>query len=168
MKIRWFPITAALAAGDQAVKCYAENKLAKGEERPISEKIVLRHVQNKGICMSLLEDEPETARILSGAASGAVIGWHVFSVVTKRKGFWKKLGLSLMAAGSASNLFDRIVRGHVVDYVGFCSADKQLEGITYNCADFFIAAGAVITVVAKLFCSGSKKQKKRNRKMYKA
>lgn len=66
MKIRWFPITAALAAADQAAKCYAENKLAKGEERAITDKVVLRHVQNEGVCMSLLEDEPETARILAG------------------------------------------------------------------------------------------------------
>ena len=43
MKIRWFPITAALAAADQAAKCYAENKLAKGEERAITDKVVLRH-----------------------------------------------------------------------------------------------------------------------------
>ena len=63
MKIRWFPITAALAAADQAAKCYAENKLAKGEERAITDKVVLRHVQNEGVCMSFLEDEPETARI---------------------------------------------------------------------------------------------------------
>ena len=40
MKIRWFPITAALAAADQAAKCYAENKLAKGEERAITDKVV--------------------------------------------------------------------------------------------------------------------------------
>ena len=80
MKIRWFPITAALAAADQAAKCYAENKLAKGEERAITDKVVLRHVQNEGVCMSLLEDEPETARILAGAASGAVLGWHAFTV----------------------------------------------------------------------------------------
>ena len=53
MKIRWFPITAALAAADQAAKCYAENKLAKGEERAITDKVVLRHVQNEGVCMSL-------------------------------------------------------------------------------------------------------------------
>ena len=98
MKIRWFPITAALAAADQAAKCYAENKLAKGEERAITDKVVLRHVQNEGVCMSLLEDEPETARILAGAASGAVLGWHAFTVVTKKKRFWKKAGLSLMAA----------------------------------------------------------------------
>ena len=52
MKIRWFPITAALAAADQAAKCYAENKLAKGEERAITDKVVLRHVQNEGVCMS--------------------------------------------------------------------------------------------------------------------
>ena len=66
--------------------------------------------------MSLLEDEPETARILAGAASGAVLGWHAFTVVTKKKRFWKKAGLSLMAAGSISNMFDRLVRGHVVDF----------------------------------------------------
>ena len=88
--------------------------------------------------MSLLEDEPETARILAGAASGAVLGWHAFTVVTKKKRFWKKAGLSLMAAGSISNMFDRLVRGHVVDYVGFRLEDKHLEGITYNFADFFI------------------------------
>ena len=68
---------AALAAADQAAKCYAENKLAKGEERAITDKVVLRHVQNEGVCMSLLEDEPETARYFGGRrASGAVLGWH--------------------------------------------------------------------------------------------
>ena len=65
-----------------------------------------------------------------------------------------------MAAGSISNMFDRLVRGHVVDYVGFRLEDKHLEGITYNFADFFIAAGAVITVMTKLFRPGSKKKKK--------
>ena len=160
MKIRWFPITAALAAADQAAKCYAENKLAKGEERAITDKVVLRHVQNEGVCMSLLEDEPETARILAGAASGAVLGWHAFTVVTKKKRFWKKAGLSLMAAGWISYMFDRLDRGDVVDYVGFRLEDKLLEGITYNFADFFIAAGAVITVMTKLFRPGSKKKKK--------
>ena len=40
--------------------------------------------------MSLLEDEPETARILAGAASGAVLGWHAFTVVTKKKRFGKR------------------------------------------------------------------------------
>ena len=59
-----------------------------------------------------------------------------------------------MAAGSISNMFDRLVRGHVVDYVGFRLEDKHLEGITYNFADFFIAAGAVITVMTKLFRPG--------------
>lgn len=65
-----------------------------------------------------------------------------------------------MAAGSISNMFDRLVRGHVVDYVGFRLEDKHLEGITYNFADFFIVAGAVITVMTKLFRPGSKKKKK--------
>ena len=37
----------------------------------------------------------------------------------KKKRFWKKAGLSLMAAGSISNMFDRLVRGHVVDMWDF-------------------------------------------------
>ena len=165
MKIRWFPITAALAAADQAAKCYAENKLAKGEERAIGAGDNFA----SGFITGLLEGKDIrecaiyancTARILAGAASGAVLGWHAFTVVTKKKRFWKKAGLSLMAAGSISNMFDRLVRGHVVDYVGFRLEDKHLEGITYNFADFFIAAGAVITVMTKLFRPGSKKKKK--------
>ena len=89
-----------------------------------------------------------------------MLGWHAFTVMTKKKGFWKKSGLSLMAAASASNLFDRIVRGHVLDYVGFRCEDRQLAGITYNFADFFIAAGTVITIIAKLFSPRAKKREK--------
>ena len=64
-----------------------------------------------------------------------------------------------------SNMFDRLVRGHVVDYVGFRLEDKHLEGITYNFADFFIAAGAVITVMTKLFHRARKRRKKQKRKV---
>lgn len=73
-----------------------------------------------------------------------------------------------MAAGSISNMFDRLVRGHVVDYVGFRLEDKHLEGITYNFADFFIAAGAVITVMTKLFRRARKRRKKQNEKCLKS
>ena len=147
-------------AADKAEETAHKSADKAEEDRARTDKVVLRHVQNEGVCMSLLEDEPETARILAGAASGAVLGWHAFTVVPKKKRFWKKAGLSLMAAGSISNMFDRLVRGHVVDYVGFRLEDKHLEGITYNFADFFIAAGAVITVMTKLFRPGSKKKKK--------
>lgn len=74
-----------------------------------------------------------------------------------------------MAAGSISNMFDRLVRGHVVDYVGFRLEDKHLEGITYNFADFFIAAGAVITVMTKLVSTGlEKEEKSKNEKCLKS
>lgn len=102
MKIRWFPITAALAAADQAAKCYAENKLAKGEERAITDKVVLRHVQNEGVCMSLLEDEPETAVFWRDRVGEPVLGWHAFTVVSKEEEVLEKGRTSLMAAGSIS------------------------------------------------------------------
>ena len=41
---------AALFAADQILKSYAEQNLEKGEERPLTDRIVLRRVHNKGIC----------------------------------------------------------------------------------------------------------------------
>ena len=56
-----------------------------------------------------------------------------------------------MTAGAWSNTFDRWFRGYVVDYVGFETKCKKLSSITYNLADFFIAAGGIMVVISSLF-----------------
>ena len=64
-----------------------------------------------------------------------------------------------MAAGAWSNTFDRCVRGHVVDYIGFRSENKKISDVTYNLGDFFIAAGGVTALLASLSVNVTSKKK---------
>lgn len=144
MKRKWFLIgTAGLFAADQLLKMYAEQSLDKKEERKLAGPVVLRRVHNKGMCFGLLSDRPEIVKILSLAVSGGVAGRQAVCLFQK-KGFWKKVALTLLNAGAWSNTFDRFARGYVVDYIGFSCKHPEAAKITYNLGDFFIAAGTVL------------------------
>lgn len=58
-----------------------------------------------------------------------------------------KTGLSFLAGGGLSNLHDRLVKGHVVDYVSFGFGPKRFQKLVFNMADFFVFAGVVICMV---------------------
>ena len=151
MKRHWFLWgSGALLASDQILKAYAEQNLDKKEERKLTEKVVLRRVNNHGMCLNLLSDRPGVVRILSAAAAGTVTVLQVVSLMRK-KGFWKKTVLSFLSAGAWSNTFDRFARGYVVDYIGFKFGNEKVSRITYNLGDFFIGAGAAVLSLAGLF-----------------
>lgn len=64
--------------------------------------------------------------------------------------YWKnisyRLGLSLLIAGTAGNVIDRIFSGHVVDMF-------QLDFINFpifNCADTFLTIGIIVLGIAVL------------------
>lgn len=144
MKRRWYLTgTAALFAADQVLKALAEQNLEKNEERKLAGPVVIRRVGNKGMCMGLLSGQPETVRILSLAASAAVSISGAVSLLCGKRGL-RKAGSCLAAAGAWSNTADRFIRGHVVDYIGFRLKNARLASLTYNLADFFIAAGALL------------------------
>ena len=132
------------------MKAYAEQNLDKTEERKLTEKVVLRRVNNHGMCLNLFSDRPGLVRILSAAAAGTVTVLQVISLMRK-KGFWKKTALSFLSAGAWSNTFDRFARGYVVDYIGFKFGNEKVSRITYNLGDFFIGAGAAVLSLAGLF-----------------
>ena len=60
----------------------------------------------------------------------------------------EKLALTLVFAGGASNLLDRLVRGYVVDY--FAIQWKILKKAVFNLADIFIFLGSAILIVVQL------------------
>ena len=45
--------------------------LQKEKNVRLQTRLFLRHVQNEGVCMSLLEDEPETAPYFGGSGVGS-------------------------------------------------------------------------------------------------
>lgn len=145
---------AGLFSLDQIMKSYAEQNLDKGEEKYLTDKVVLRRVHNKGMCLNLLDGQPETVKNLSLGATIVLTALQIPLLFTKGN-FWKKKGFALLLSGAWSNTFDRASRGHVVDYIGFKTGNEKVSQITYNLGDFFIAAGSVILVLTALF-SGRK------------
>ncbi|MCI8834789.1 MAG: signal peptidase II [Ruminococcus sp.] len=149
-------ITACLAMLDITLKSVIEGYLTRKEERTVQGgKIILRKVYNRGLCMNLLKNEPETVKFLSAYATVLLTIYQLFTLLRK-KHLCKKIGLSLLTAGAWSNTFDRWIRGYVIDYVGIQTKQKNLAKITFNLADLFIGVGSIIV----MFCSVFHREKK--------
>ena len=72
-----------------------------------------------------------------------------------RRGKWiHKLGMVFLSAGACSNIYDRLIREKVIDYIGVKSKCKFLSRLTANFADIYVAVGGVFTVLAKLVDRG--------------
>lgn len=141
-------ITFWLALIDIAVKSHLEASIKDGEERSLcKDKVRVRKVHNKGMSLNVLEDRPQLVMKVGAVGTVLLTIYQLFTLVRKGQ-YLKKTGLSLMAAGAWSNTFDRVVRGYVVDYVGFQSRWKKLSQITYNFGDFFIAAGTLLVFLS--------------------
>lgn len=150
-----YMIAGALLVGllciDMGIKQYIEDSFDLNEEREtIIDKVVLRKVYNKGFLMNTLDKRPEIVKGCSAAVGIAIIIYDAWLFL--RKGRWcKKLGMVFLTAGAFSNVYDRLVRGKVIDYIGIQWKNTKLARITANLADVYVVVGAVIAGVAEMF-----------------
>lgn len=151
MKKWFFPaLSAGLFGADQIMKQYAEENLTGEKEVILTPKVSFRKVHNTGMCLGILKDKPETVKKISAAVAAALTFLQAALVFRKGK-LPEKLGVSLLAAGAWSNTADRLLRGHVVDYIGIKGNNEAISKVTYNIGDFSIAAGAAAVALCALF-----------------
>ena len=144
-------ITINLALVDMILKYAVECSLTTKEERyAFKEKLILRKVYNKGFCMNLLDKKPEVVKYTSAYITVLVTIYQMFTLLRKKVCPLKKIGLSFLAAGAWSNTFDRWFRGYVVDYIGIPSENKNVEKVTFNLADIFIAIGGILVTACSI------------------
>ena len=133
-----------LVCSDMGAKQYIEDTFSPGEERKtIFGNIVLRKVYNKGFIMDTLEGHPALVKGAS-AAMGAGIAAYDGRLLMKKGRRIKKLGMTILSAGAFSNIYDRLVRGKVIDYIGTDSKKKKISKITVNLADLYILLGTLL------------------------
>ena len=128
---------------DQYYKNKAEQTLPKTYDKTcLNNKVNLRVVYNEGAFLGLLKKHPKLLVFVNIVC----ICFLVVFVCTKMisKGYHiTKIGVALMLAGGASNIFDRMTKKKVVDYFSF----SVLPNVYFNIADFFVFIGAVFTML---------------------
>jgi len=111
----------------------------------------LTHTENTGAAFSLFADSTGPWK------SGLLIAFSLAALVVVSILLWKNhpahvatgVGLSLIMGGALGNLWDRVVRGRVVDFLLFYV--KRYQWPVFNLADSAIVVGAGLLVLEILF-----------------
>jgi len=136
-----------LTTFDMGIKQYVEETFKKGEKRDaVIPGFEFRRVHNKGFFLDSLDKYPKVIKSVSAILGGmiAIYDYHLFK---KRGKLRTKFGVTILSAGAFSNIFDRLVRGYVVDYFGI--KNSKLSKITANLADVYIMIGSAVLSVVK-------------------
>jgi signal peptidase II len=141
-------LLASLVGCDQATKELAVSHLrAEPPVELISGVLDLRYTENRDVGFSLLrfiEDDGVRRGVILAVAATVLLFLGVFLVRKRAELPPVMLGaLSLLAAGAAGNLLDRLLRGHVVDLI------HLHHWPVFNVADVCIVAGAILLVFSR-------------------
>lgn len=124
-----------LALIDQWIKGLVVNGLTLNESRPFINGVLwLSYRQNSGVAFSLLQTAPPWIIIAINLLVTAMIGYIVFTIMQRRYGM---LTGALLLGGALSNLYDRLHRHYVVDYLDFRFWP------VFNLADICIFSGMI-------------------------
>jgi signal peptidase II len=142
---RWFAVAVLVVVLDYVTKVAVLAAFAPGEGRKLTSFFNLVLVFNKGAAFSLLASAPGWQTLFF--ASIAIVA-SIVIVFLIHKNPDKRLfcaGLSLILGGALGNLYDRLVYGHVVDFLDFHAAGWHWPA--FNVADSAITVGAAILIV---------------------
>jgi len=149
--------TILLLCIDIGVKTCVESNITKGEEREfVKGTILVRKVYNKGFALNAFDHDPELVKKITTYMAGFLFIYQLLTLFQRGQRL-KKFGLALLTAGAWGNVFDRWVRGYVIDFIGFRTKWKKVTEITFNFADFFIFIGSMLLMIASLLSSAKKK-----------
>ena len=133
--------------GDFFLKNYMEKHLKWGEEKGICKgRILLRRYHNSGAALNILNKCQKTLKVICGGML-LILGAVWFLLMRKKDNFGIMLGLSLLLGGGASNYYDRIFRGYVVDYFSFHTSWKWLDRIIFNISDLCTFLGGIMVML---------------------
>ncbi|PPA29199.1 signal peptidase II [Aeromonas jandaei] len=145
--LRWLWLAVLAFVLDQASKLAVVKLLPFGYPGvEITPFFNLVHVYNKGAAFSFLADQGGWQRwffaLLAFAICGLLIHWLRKQSVAQR---WSGIAYSLIIGGALGNVFDRLVLGHVVDFLDFYWGSAHWPA--FNLADSVIFIGAAMIVL---------------------
>lgn len=144
----WLALAAAITLADQATKIVIERVYDYGDVHPVTGFFNLILTYNRGAAFSFLRDAAGWQRhffTIVGIAASLFIVY-----LLARHGTQKlfSFALALIMGGALGNVIDRIVHGHVIDFLDFHVAGWHWPA--FNLADSAIVTGAALLIIDEL------------------
>ena len=144
----WMAFALLVVLLDQFFKIVIVRSFSYGESRPVTGFFNLVLVYNKGAAFSFLADAGGWQRWFFtglGVVVGAFIVWLLYRHTGQRLFCF---AVSLILGGAVGNVIDRVVYGHVIDFLDFYV--RNYHWPAFNLADCAITVGAVLLIVDEL------------------
>ena len=146
----WLWLSLLVVILDQLSKVWINTHLAFNQPVAILPFFDLRLLYNTGAAWSILATAGGWQRwFLSGLAmiiSVLIVVW--LSRLTRQQ-WWLACSLALILGGALGNLIDRLIYGHVIDFIDIYY--QQWHWPAFNLADSAISVGAVMLLIEALF-----------------
>ena len=137
-----------IASVDSIIKQVQEQNGSFGIKKEIfGGKAYLTKHHNRGFCGNLFDKHTEVVKGVSICLCIICFLTYIFTLGKKGKKLLR-VGLATLLGGAYSNTYDRMIRGYVVDYVGFNVPNEKFGNLVFNISDFAIIIGAMICAIS--------------------
>ena len=151
--LKWLWLSALVIALDQVTKVAADTWLAYHDPVPVLPFFNLLLSYNTGAAFSFLSDAGGWQRwffVVLALGVSAVIALWLYRLPANQR--WTAMALGLVLGGAIGNVIDRLLYGHVVDFLDFYVG--QWHWPTFNVADSAITIGVAVLIIDGLFGNG--------------
>jgi len=144
--LKWLWVTVAVLLLDQGTKLLADSAMALHDPIVLLPSLALTKAYNTGAAFSFLGEASGWQRwFFSGlavAVCGILLAWLRRLPATE----WRTaLALALILGGAVGNLVDRVIYGHVIDFIDVYY--QTWHWPTFNVADSAITLGAALLLL---------------------
>ena len=144
--LHWLWLSLFILAADQISKQLAESAIQLYERVPLLPYLNLTLTYNRGAAFSFLSDQGGWQRwFFSVLAMVVTVVLVVWLRQLDRANRWTAISLSLIIGGAVGNLIDRLLFGHVIDFIDLYYG--QWHWPAFNVADSAITVGVVMMLL---------------------
>ena len=154
----WMIVAVVIVIADQITKWAIVEWIPLYDTVPINSFLNLTHQKNTGAAFSFLTNAGGWQRwFFVVLASGVSVVIAVWLWRIRNEGHTVlSAGLALVLGGAIGNLIDRIMLGHVTDFIQVWFGNWAFP--SFNVADAGISVGAVFLIIDALFLSGKEEK----------
>jgi len=157
--VTWMVVAAVIVVVDQLTKWAIVEWIPLYDKVPLNSFLNLTHQKNSGAAFSFLANAGGWQRwffVILATVVSAVIAVWIWRIRSESQTVLSA-GLALVLGGAVGNLIDRILLGHVTDFIQVWFGSWAFP--SFNVADAGISVGAALLIIDALFLSGREERK---------